>query len=91
MKKHKSLKEAMKTAKQTKHPQKVAALASADVKVSISIRLDLEVLNWLKSEGQKQGIPYQTLANSLLKKASSESSLEERLEKIEKLMALKLG
>lgn len=91
MKKHKSIKDALKAAKQTKRPQKVLPQEDVEVKVSISIRLDLDVLNWLKAEGKKQGIPYQTLANSLLKKASSETSLEERLQNIEKALALKHG
>lgn len=91
MGKTKSIKDAMKSAKVSKQPQKTAALNEVDVKVSISIRLDLDVLNWLKEEGENQGIPYQTLANSILKKASKDTSLEERLAKIEKALSLKHG
>lgn len=84
MKKHKSLKSAMKAAKETHTPQTVSPeKAISETKVNISIRLDLEVLNWLKTEAEKSGLPYQTLANSILKKASAEPSLEERIRRIE--------
>lgn len=78
------LKEAMKAAKETGKRTKVSEPTPvAEAKVNISIRLDLDVLNWLKRESKKQGIPYQTFANSILKKASTSQSIEERLAKIE--------
>jgi len=81
------LKEAMKIAKETGKKVKVTEpTAITETKVNISIRLDLEVLNWLKEEGKKQGIPYQTLINSLLTKASTKGSIEDRLERIEKAL-----
>ncbi|MEK2687635.1 BrnA antitoxin family protein [Bdellovibrio sp. GT3] len=36
---------------------------------AISIRIDEEVLNKLKKKAKKQGIPYQSLINEILKKA----------------------
>ena len=35
-------------------------------KVGISVRLDAEVVLWLKEESEKTAIPYQTLLNSIL-------------------------
>jgi|JI7StandDraft_1071085.scaffolds.fasta_scaffold485440_1 uncharacterized protein (DUF4415 family) len=45
------------------------ALARPTTKVQKTIRLDLDVLAWLVKEGQRRGIPYQTLINSTLKEA----------------------
>lgn len=86
MEKNKTLKEAMKAAKATRKSQQVAAQPITETKVNISIRLDLEVLNWLKDEGKRQGLPYQTLINSILKKTSSNETIEERLSRIEKAL-----
>lgn len=87
MKKHKSLKSAMKTAKETKEPQLVSTGERiTETKVNISIRLDLEVLNWLKAEAERLGMPYQTLANSLLKRASASPTVEERLSRVEAML-----
>lgn len=36
-------------------------------KISVTTRLDADVLSWLRKEAEKKGIPYQTLMNSLLK------------------------
>lgn len=82
------LKEAMIEAKRTGKRVKVTEPDAGphEIKVNVSIRLDLEVLNWLKAEATKQGLPYTTLANSLLKKASTEDSLEERVARIEKVI-----
>ncbi|WP_374079626.1 BrnA antitoxin family protein [Bdellovibrio bacteriovorus] len=83
--KHKTLKEAMKAAKETGKRQQVEAQPGPhEVKVNVSMRLDLEVLNWLKAEAEKRGLPYTTLANSLLKQASTSDSFEERLARLEK-------
>lgn len=83
--KHKTLKEAMKAAKETGQRQQVEAQKGPhEVKVNVSIRLDLEVLNWLKAEADRQSIPYTTLANALLKKASMSESVEERLARLER-------
>lgn len=71
-----NLKEAMKLAKETKKPQVITALSAEEpiVKVNTSIRLDFDVIEWLKNEAKSQGIPYTTLANSILKKASHGNS-----------------
>ncbi|MCB0390401.1 MAG: BrnA antitoxin family protein [Bdellovibrionales bacterium] len=42
-----------------------------DVKISVTSRLDSDVVFWLKSEAEKRGLPYQTFMNSLLKQAMS--------------------
>ncbi len=58
------------------------------VKKGIHIRLDQDVIEWLKSQALKQDIGYQTLANSLLRQHMNESHVapdfNERLEKLEK-------
>jgi predicted DNA binding CopG/RHH family protein len=38
-------------------------------KVSVTARLDMDVLSWLRQEAEKKGMPYQTLLNSILKEA----------------------
>ncbi len=44
-----------------------------DVKISVTARLDSDVVYWLKEESEKKGIPYQTLMNSLLKETMTGS------------------
>ena len=43
------------------------AVVQPNAKVQKTVRLDLDVLSWLMREGERRGIPYQTLLNSLLK------------------------
>lgn len=75
----------MKTAKATRKPVKVTEKTKVEVKVNTSIRLDLEVLKWCKSEADRQGLPYTTFINSILKAAMSEKdSLEDRVSALEK-------
>jgi predicted DNA binding CopG/RHH family protein len=52
-----------------------------------TIRLDLDVLAWLQEMAESEGIPYQTLLNSTLKKAmkSKEQDLSHLVSRIEKL------
>ncbi len=65
-------------------------LTSKGVKVQKTFRLDESVYLWLIEEGKKQGIPYQTLMNSILKRSMSENlTLEERIRKIEHKLGLK--
>lgn len=86
------LKEAMKKAKATRKPQRVTEpSAIGAVKVSTSIRLDLEVISWFKLEADRQGIGYQTLINSALIQHVKNGSLENRLEAIEKALKIKVG
>lgn len=79
------LKEAMRKAKETGKPQRVnEATPITDVKVNISIRLDLDILNALKSEAAENGLPYQTLINFILRKHLKEPKLEERILQVER-------
>lgn len=81
------LKEAMKAAKATRKSVRVTEPTKIEAKVNTSIRLDLEVLNWCKSEGEKQGIPYTTFINSILKNSmSGQETLEARVSNLEKMM-----
>jgi predicted DNA binding CopG/RHH family protein len=69
---------------------KGSLLASKGSKIQKTFRLDESVYHWLIEEGKKQGIPYQTLMNSILKRSMSDnSSLEERVRKIEHKLGLK--
>lgn len=45
------------------------AIAKPSSKVQKTIRLDLDVLAWLVKEGDRRGLPYQTLINTTLKEA----------------------
>ena len=72
-----NLKEAKKKAKETGETVHVdEASPPSTVKVNISIRLDLDLLQWLKDEAKNQGLPYQTLAHSILRRAMLAKSLE---------------
>lgn len=53
-----------------------------DVKVSVTTRIDPDIISWLRTESKSKGIPYQTLINSLLKQAMHSSSDEERIRRI---------
>ncbi len=65
-------------------------MASKGSKIQKTFRLDETVYHWLIEEGKKQGIPYQTLMNSILKRSMSENlTLEERVRKIEHKLGLK--
>ncbi len=41
----------------------------AKVKISKTVRLDGDLVSWLVSEGERTGIPYQTLMNAKLREA----------------------
>lgn len=70
-------------AKKAKKPVK-------EVKVLKTFRVDPEVLNWLETEGEKQGMGYQTFLNWFLKRAmDANDSIEERVAKLEKVLLKK--
>lgn len=55
------------------------------LKVQKSFRLDPVVLDWLEQEGEKNGMGYQTFLNwYLLQQIDKQSSISERLDKLEK-------
>jgi uncharacterized protein (DUF4415 family) len=55
------------------------------IKIIKSFRLDADVLEWLEVQGEKQSMGYQTFLNWFLRKAmSSDETVEDRLEKLEK-------
>lgn len=59
-------------------------------KIQKTFRLDEDVFEWLLSESKKKSIPYQTLMNAYLKQLmNQESSLLERVEKIEAKLNMK--
>jgi predicted DNA binding CopG/RHH family protein len=65
-------------------------LTAKGSKIQKTFRLDESVYLWLIEEGKKQGIPYQTLMNSILKRSMTDkSSLEDRVKKIEQKLGLR--
>ena len=50
-----------------------------EVKVTVNMRLDQKVLNWLKLEAEKRGMPYQTLINSILTQSMNGQLDEKRV------------
>ena len=60
------------------------AKKAKDLKVVKTFRLDPEVIEWLETEGEKQGMGYQTFLNWFLRRSmDGHDSVEERLEKLE--------
>ena len=56
-----------------------------ETKVSVTVRLDADILLWLRERAEQQGVPYQTLINSFLKQGMNNSVLtEERVRSIVK-------
>ncbi len=46
---------------------------NTEVKVSVTARLDPDIVHWLRKESDRKGLPYQTLMNSILKEVMSGS------------------
>lgn len=89
-----NLKEAMKRARETGKTQKVTEPLSPDevtVKVSVTLRVDGDVLQAIKKEAAAEGLPYQTKINSILTKhVNQKDALELRVETVEQAL-VKLG
>ena len=58
--------------------QKREPLDPSTTKLSITVRLDMDTLSWLKGEADKKGLPYQTLLNSILKEVMHGTLLSEQ-------------
>lgn len=59
--------------------------AAKEIKIVKTFRLDPDILEWLEIEGEKQGMGYQTFLNWFLRKSmEGHTSLEDRLEKLER-------
>jgi len=56
----------------------------SEVKISVTTRIDPDIVFWLRKESEKKGLPYQTLINSLLKQAMHGGSDDERIRQIVK-------
>lgn len=48
--------------------------AKEDKYVPISLRLHPKILNWLKREAKKRGVPYQTIINQMLMRAANRAA-----------------
>ncbi len=59
--------------------EKRKPLSRATTKLSITARLDMDIVGWLKEEAEKKGLPYQTLMNSILKEVMQGTLLSEQL------------
>lgn len=55
-----------------------------ETKVALSVRLDMDVVAWLKQESERTAIPYQTLMNSILKQSihNRDEKLRQEIRKI---------
>lgn len=53
-----------------------------EIKVSVTARLDPQVVAWLKKESEKKGIPYQTLMNSILTESMNARDQEATIRRI---------
>jgi uncharacterized protein (DUF4415 family) len=67
-----------------KGARKGARLDSKSTKVMISVRLDPDVVAWLREEAERTAIPYQTLINSYLKQfmTGQEQILRDQIRKV---------
>lgn len=57
---------------------------NSEAKVSVTTRIDSDVVAWLRGQADKTGIRYQTLINSILKQAMSHQTEDERIRRIVK-------
>jgi predicted DNA binding CopG/RHH family protein len=55
--------------------------------VQISMKIEYGLLQEIKQTAEKEGIPYQTLMKRILRDHLKHSSLEQRVQKIEKKLA----
>ena len=58
--------------------EKRTPLDPTTTKLSITARLDMDIVSWLKLEAEKKGLPYQTLMNSLLKEVMHGTLISEQ-------------
>ena len=61
-----------------------ARVNPSETKVAISVRLDMDVVAWLRQESERTAIPYQTLMNSILKQSmrGHDEKLREEIRKV---------
>jgi uncharacterized protein (DUF4415 family) len=55
------------------------AIPASELKTMISLRMDIDVLSWLKTEAERTGIPYQTLLTSILREKMNAGDIKEQL------------
>jgi uncharacterized protein (DUF4415 family) len=63
------------------------ALDSKETKVAMTLRIDGDVILWLRQEAERTGIPYQTLLNAKLRESMTlpdrvKSLVDQRVEEI---------
>ena len=74
----------------SKKQKSKATKKAKDLKVIKTFRLDPEILMWLETEGEKNGMGYQTFLNWFLKQSMKNTkNFEERLQRLEKIVLKK--
>lgn len=68
-----------------------ARVDSSTTKVSVTARIDMDIVSWLRQESEKRGMPYQTLLNSILKEAMTGQQTYNSEEAIRKIVREELG
>ena len=53
-----------------------------EIKVSVTARLDPQVVSWLRKESERKGIPYQTFMNSILTESMNSTDHEAAIRRI---------
>ena len=66
--------------------KKKGAVAPKSTKVQKTIRLDVDIFEWLQDEGDGQGIGYQTFLNQFLRDSMVRSHQQENLQEIFKTL-----
>lgn len=54
-----------------------------NVRVAISIKVPLDVLNAYRARAERENRPYQTIMNEVLREGADKPSIEERLARLE--------
>lgn len=68
--------------------RKIRAGMKKTASVKITINIDADSLDALRSEAERTGIPYQRLLNTILKEGlAGQNTTEDRLDRIEKELA----
>ena len=68
-----------------------APLDPKETKIAMTLRIDGDVILWLRKEAERTGIPYQTLLNSKLRESMTLPDLVSQLveKKVEEILARK--
>lgn len=80
-------KDAKRLAKETKQTVRTTEKGEVgSVRVGISLKVDHATLQALKARAEAEGLPYQTLINSILTRYVKSPSLDERVSALENML-----